>query len=503
MFKSEHVRITLLLTVLLMITVHIPASVQARSTTEALEFFLQEQRQAQRIPGLAFALVQDGEVLFTGAYGVDGYGNPLTTETPFMLGSLSKSFTALAVMTLVEDQQLELDAPVQQYLPEFTLADQAAATITVRHLLNQVSGLSDSSAPAAATADPTDLQQAVASLHTATTATAVGTEFAYFNHNYVLLGRLIEVVSGQAYADYLRDAVLTPLALRNTTVSATSADWPQTAPNLPPGHVTLFVFPLALPEPLPYGAPAGGIISTPQDMARYLAFYTDPTPSLVTPETITLMVTRRADLDSMYAMGWYEVDPQAVPRVIEHSGDVSTYHADMVFLPETKTAFVLLYNRNHLFSTLTGFPELRQGVLSILAGNNARPGVLNTTNVGSVLGIIVVLSVLKDLSGILSARRWAQNQRRKPRACLLALSLDLVVPLLLLLLLPTLIGWLTGRVVTFATAFYLAPDLVGWLIITAILAVGRSLVRMVALVPVIRITGNHLRYNEGYETTEC
>ncbi len=487
MLKSEHLRLALLLTVLLMIAVYVPAPVQARSTTEALEFFLQEQRQAQRIPGLAFALVQDGEVLFTGAYGVDGYGNPLTTETPFMLGSLSKSFTALAVMTLVEEQRLELDAPVQQYLPEFTLADQAAAaTITVRHLLNQVSGLSDSSAPAAATADPTDLQQAVASLHTATTATAVGTEFAYFNHNYVLLGRLIEVVSGQAYADYLRDAVLTPLALRNTTVSATSADWPQTAPNLLPGHVTLFVFPLALPEPLPYGAPAGGIISTAQDMARYLAFYTDPTPALVTPETIALMLTRRADLDSMYAMGWYEVDPQAVPRVIEHSGDVSTYHADMVFLPETNTAFVLLYNRNHLFSTLTSFPELRQGVVSTLTGNDARPGMLNTTNVGSVLGIIVVLSVLKDLSGILSARRWALNQRPKPGVRLLAPSLDLVVPLVLLLLLPTLIGWLTGRLITFATAFYLAPDLVGWLIIATILAVGRSLVRMVAMVQVSR-----------------
>mgnify|MGYP005840844195 CR=1 FL=1 len=376
MFKSEHVRLALLLTVLLIIAVYVPAPVQARSPTEALEFFLQEQRQVQRIPGLAFALVQDGEIITTSAYGVDGYGNPLTIETPFMLGSLSKSFTTLAVMTLVEDQRLELDAPVQQYLLEFTLTDQsAAATITVRHLLNQVSGLSDSSAPAAATADPTDLQQAVASLHTATTGSAVGTKFAYFNHNYLLLGRLIEVVSGQAYADYLRDAVSTPLALRDTTVSAGSNDLPQTAPELPYSHLTLFVFPLAQPEPLPYGAPAGGIISTARDMARYLALYTDPTPALVTPETITLMLTRQTDLERMYAMGWYEADPRAIPRIIEHSGDVSTYHADMVFSPETNTA---------------------------LAGNDARPGLLNTTNVGSVLGIIVVLSVLKDLSGILS-----------------------------------------------------------------------------------------------------
>jgi CubicO group peptidase (beta-lactamase class C family) len=99
---------------------------------------------AQRIPGLALGIVEGDRVAYTRGFGTaDESGAAVTPQTPFIIGSVSKSVTALAVMQLVEAGKIELDAPVQRYLPWFRVGnDEASAKITVRHLLNHTSGLS-------------------------------------------------------------------------------------------------------------------------------------------------------------------------------------------------------------------------------------------------------------------------------------------------------------------------------------------------------------------------
>ena len=96
-----------------------------------------------RVPGAALGIVKDGEVVHLQTFGsADDDGSAVTLQTPFKIGSMSKSFTALAIMQLVEAGKMQLDAPVQQYLPDFRVADpEASKRITVRHLLNQVSGI--------------------------------------------------------------------------------------------------------------------------------------------------------------------------------------------------------------------------------------------------------------------------------------------------------------------------------------------------------------------------
>src|SRR5215218_10317168 len=110
----------------------------------AIERFVQKEMAAQRIPGLALGIVKDDRISYIRGFGkADDSGRPVTPQTPFIIGSLSKSFTALAIMQLVEAGKVELDAPVQHYLPWFRVADEeASGKITVRHLLNQTSGLS-------------------------------------------------------------------------------------------------------------------------------------------------------------------------------------------------------------------------------------------------------------------------------------------------------------------------------------------------------------------------
>ena len=111
-----------------------------------IDAYVNAQMQDARIPGLALGIIHGDQVAHLHGFGAaDSTGRAVTPQTPFLLGSTTKSFTALAIMQLVEAGKIELDAPVQRYLPWFRVADPvASAHITVRHLLTQVSGLSTS-----------------------------------------------------------------------------------------------------------------------------------------------------------------------------------------------------------------------------------------------------------------------------------------------------------------------------------------------------------------------
>jgi CubicO group peptidase (beta-lactamase class C family) len=124
-----------------------PAVAQAEPANfDAVDDYIRTRMQELGIPGAALAIVQGDQIVHLKAFGVaDDSGRPVTPQTPFFTGSTGKSFTALAVMQLVEAGRIQLDASIQTYLPWFRVADPgASATITVRQLLNQVSGLPQS-----------------------------------------------------------------------------------------------------------------------------------------------------------------------------------------------------------------------------------------------------------------------------------------------------------------------------------------------------------------------
>ena len=111
-----------------------------------IDAYISEQMQADHIPGVALGLVHNDQIVHLRGFGsADQSGRAVTAHTPFLLASVSKSFTALAVMQLVEAGKIELDVPVQRYLPWFRVADpDASARITLRHLLYHTSGLPSS-----------------------------------------------------------------------------------------------------------------------------------------------------------------------------------------------------------------------------------------------------------------------------------------------------------------------------------------------------------------------
>src|SRR6266487_934513 len=227
-----------------------------------IDAYISAQMQADHIPGVALGLVHNDQIVHVRGFGsADQGGRAVTPNTPFILASVSKSFTALATMQLVEAGKVALDAPVQRYLPWFRVADSvASARITVRHLLSQTSGLPASSCePDPATMS---LEQFVRGLGTVVLDRPVGSRYNYCNANYNVLGLIVQTVSGQPYGTYIEQHIFAPLQMHHSFALEQEAR----RDGLAQGHRWLF----GVPAPFDYyeaaAVPAGYLVSSAEDM---------------------------------------------------------------------------------------------------------------------------------------------------------------------------------------------------------------------------------------------
>ena len=207
--------------VLALIVFGLASTAQAREPVGAIDEFIAAEIPISGAPGIAYAVVEDGDIL-SGAYGeiLAGSGTPVTPDTPFLLGSISKSFTAMAVMKLVEAGSVEIDAPISRYLDVFK--DRPSGAITIRQLLSHTSGFStrqgnDTDFNPPQSGD--ELQRQVARIANWTPRHAPDARWQYSNANYLILGAVIESVSGQDFAGYLDTEILEPIGMDDSFIS--------------------------------------------------------------------------------------------------------------------------------------------------------------------------------------------------------------------------------------------------------------------------------------------
>jgi CubicO group peptidase (beta-lactamase class C family) len=215
------------------------ASPAADPDFAAIDAYIQEEMREVHIPGLALGIVHGDEVVHLKSFGeTDPSGRAVTLQTPFILASSSKSFTALAIIQLSEAGKLDLDSPVKRYIPWFRVANKAASNrITVRNLLNHTSGLPEDTAfKPMLINDMSDdaLEERVRTLSDVHLSHHVGATFEYTDANYDVLGLIVQRVAGQSYESYVQEHIFTPLDMSHsfTNQTATSATaWPPvTAP---------------------------------------------------------------------------------------------------------------------------------------------------------------------------------------------------------------------------------------------------------------------------------
>lgn len=457
---------------------------QARLDPAAIDAFISREMKAQRVPGLALAVTRSDDVLYLKGYGSEG-GRPVTPQTQFHIASLSKGMTAVAVLQLVDAGRLELDAPVQRYLPEFALADaEAASRVTIRHLLNQTSGLADAGFPELRLPQPATIEERVTSLHAARPVAPPGNEFHYFNPNYAVLARVVEVVSGRDFSDYLQENLFAPLGMTSTVSVVTSAEAAMNAGRLAQGHLLAFGIPVASPEESGYLAGSGGVISTAADMARYLLMQLNGgrfrERQLLSGESVALMRSPPG-AGSDYGMGWFITTVEG-HAALEHNGILSTFYAEALLLPEAGYGFVLLYPVHSVTQEVVAFPRFKAGVAALLTGSAPPEGGLSAGLLGYLLAAITLLGVALAVRSLLRFPAWARRACTVPAWRHLPGILLSVAPLLLLLALPTLVLAFSGRAFGYVTLFRAMVGVMTWLTLVGVLGAVNGVARAVVVV---------------------
>lgn len=433
---------------------------------------LERRVQAVGAPGAVIAVVRDGAVQLhatgTRAWGSDA---ALDVDTPMALGSVTKFFTALAVLQLVERGDVSLDQPVADHLPWLVLGDEGAArSITVRQLLSHTSGLSTR----AGNLSQGDRDRSEGALRrrvdrlSSVDPGAAGGGFAYSNANYQILGALIEAVSGQSYADYLQQRLLAPLGMSRSFVLVPP-------PGLEPatGHYLLFGWPRPAPADLlgTGSAPQGGLYASARDMGVFLQAMLDGHPALPSAALREEMM-RPQPAAPRYGLGLMVGAPGA-PDLVHHGGQTPGFDALLALRLSQGLGVAVMTNAgpSRLFGA-TG--SITYGTASTVLGDV--PDVPATAATSDLLAIGVLVCLAASAIVLARVKRRGFSSRGGRWAGMAFGALLALLAGLLVFVLPGLMGY------TLTAIWVFQPDtLIVLLALAALLALGSLLVVRSAL----------------------
>ncbi|MFC1639897.1 serine hydrolase domain-containing protein [Gemmatimonadota bacterium] len=340
---------------------------------EQIDSYVAARLERGRIPGAALVIVLGDRILHMQTWGIaDPSGRPVTQDTPFILGSTTKSITATAVMMAIETGLIDLNTPVREYLPWFRTANAtASARITVRHLLNHTSGLSEAIGRERLADGDTSalaLDRHVRALSEKQLVSEPGTSFDYSNANYAILGRILQEVSGGTFEAFIQENIFEPLQMEHSFTSQRAAE----RDGMATGYRYWFGFPRPAPDvPFVRGvAPAGYLISSARDLARYLTLHlnygTYEGTSLISPERVEELhrPTARMAENMSYAMGWLN-ETNAEDVTVWHNGGLSNFYSYLGMLPERRLGVVFLANGLDILSGAQ-FDAIPRGVVEML-----------------------------------------------------------------------------------------------------------------------------------------
>jgi CubicO group peptidase (beta-lactamase class C family) len=323
------------------------------------------------VPGVALGVYHAGRTASAGL-GITNLEHPLPVNehTLFQIGSITKTFTATMIMRLVEEGRLELDAPVQRYLPDLRLKDPGAAgRVTVRHLLTHTAGWAGDYFADFGRGDGA-LSRYVASLEVLEQLTAPGELYAYNNAGFSLAGRLIEIATGKTYESAARELALEPLGMVRSFFFAEEVITHRAAV----GHTVTQEREVTVARPWALArsaSAAGSLISCVSDLLRYARFVLgdgilpgDEPPSkgdrLLQPESMRLMHTPQvptATPGEWIGLSWF-IRQMGDVKVLRHGGATHGQCAQFLVVPERDFALVILTNSDYgssLYGEVTGW----------------------------------------------------------------------------------------------------------------------------------------------------
>ncbi|MFE0522511.1 serine hydrolase domain-containing protein [Streptomyces sp. NPDC058954] len=309
-------------------------------TDTRLPQFISAKAAEYGIPGSAVAVFAGGEesYAFHGPTSVAD-PRPLGPDTLFHFGSITKTFTATALMRLVADGRVDLDAPVRRYLPDFRLSDEDATdSLTITHLLNHTGGWSDYLPEGG----DDSLERFVAGMADLPVEYPPGVHAAYKNAGFAVIGLMLEKLTGKPYAEAMRSLILEPVGL---TTAAFMTE--ELTGHVAMGHAaqadgTLDITTEWLPER--YADPSGGLVSTIGDQLRWARFHLSDGGGVLPHELLTLMQKPTTEVEGDYfgdgiGLGWFLRKVDSVPTV-GHGGSMVGQYSWLLLVPERDFAVV-------------------------------------------------------------------------------------------------------------------------------------------------------------------
>lgn len=455
-----------------------------------IDKYIENQMKSSHILGASIGIVKGDKLIYEKGYGNADVGKSVTPKTLFEIGSVTKSFTALAIMQLKEKGKIDLDSPIDKYLPWFkAYYKNSCATITVRQLLNQNSGVPtffDNDVNADVSIEKVVKEH----LNNMKLVNAPGTTFLYSNANYNILGEIVQAVSGQSYKEYINNNIFVPLEMKHSYVSKEEAS----KDGLAAGYRQWFGFPIKADLPYFQGnIPSGHIISCTDDMCHYLSIFMNEgkykNTSILSPEGIkvlmepsvkTLIPIGTDATEAYYAMGWGVNYKNGKIDTIEHTGETSNYHAHVIINPNEKIGVIEMDNLGG-YITAGG---IEPNILNITL--NRQPSTsLDIGRISMIINVIYLAIAILLIIAILRLRHFKQRlEKSKFRFIfnlIFTLLVNLILPIVILLNGPTMLGGTTWN-----SVIIFSPDFSLVLIVTSIILFIISMIKAAIIITRIK-----------------
>jgi CubicO group peptidase (beta-lactamase class C family) len=318
-----------------------------------LDTIIRDDLKQQRIPGAAVALVHEGRVIYSQCYGYEDTEKKvaMTEDTYFMVGSLTKSFTALAVLKLIEQGKIDPNADIKKYIPDFSIRNfnEGEALITVNHLLTHTSGLMIDYYARFTGEKKYSNADILSQLQNEYLCFKPGSACKYSNVGYRLLSMIIEQVTGEPFGTYLEKEVFNPLGMNNSSFDYTN----DVALHMSKGHNGDTEISRIDNE----DKSASGLFSTLRDLTVFLKFLTSeaiPSNGGINNNQIIDSIIKNAnpaidtfyDSKNIYSSGWYLNFYQfrGIHTVLSNSGGINGFCTAMAYIPEERLGIIILTN---------------------------------------------------------------------------------------------------------------------------------------------------------------
>ncbi len=337
------------------------AQAQNLNTLEIDDFVADAMKQ-HGVPGVGLAIIKDGKIIYTKGYGVRDTktGVSVDANTLFAIGSVSKSFTALGAMQLVDAGKLSLETKVNAVLPNLKFSDtKQGAAITLQNLLSHTSGMPraddlwyfDSTVKTRA-----DMLSTVEKIPF---STPVGTTWQYNNQNFVIAGAMLEKTTNSTWENYTQQNIFVPLGMKRSIFKNEDAIKDGNyAQGFQVGLSGLDVTPVF--SRMEIAGPAGSIISSASDMAQYAAFQLSKGifngKRIVSQNALKVMHSNQIAIPNSlltlpglalpgYGLGWFNAEYRGA-KFVQHSGNIDGFSATIHFVPAKRLGIVVLSNLN-------------------------------------------------------------------------------------------------------------------------------------------------------------